>query len=82
MMGHARPPVNKREKTRADARLGGAGRAPGGRRGAGYTGSAGPPPMPCRALHPVFTRDVNCVHADVPPPARAGSGTLLDNHCR
>ena len=82
MMGHARPPVNKREKTRAATPFGGSAGPTADRRGLGYTGHGGPPATARRALHPVFTCDVNCVHANVPPPDGAGGGTLLNTHSR
>jgi hypothetical protein len=82
MMGHARPPVNKREKTRVGTPFDGSAGPQADRRELGYTGHGRPPATAGRALHPVFTCDVNCVHANVPPPAQAGGGTLLNTHSR
>lgn len=82
MMGHARPPVNKCEKTRVATPFGGPAGATADCRGLGYTGHGSPPATARRALHPLFTCDVNCVHANVPPPDGAGGGTLQNTHSR
>src|SRR5277367_6441954 len=73
MMRHARPPVNKRGKTRADTPLDGLARPSADRRRSGYTGRGTSPAASCRALHQVFTRGANCVHSRLPSPGAAGA---------
>src|ERR1700722_11593920 len=72
MMRHARPPVNKREKTRVATPLDGPARPAADRRRFGYTGPGAPLPTPRRALHQVFTCDVK-VRARTRPAARVPS---------
>src|ERR1700744_1832740 len=67
MMRHARPPVNKRVKLRTTTPLGGSARPSEHSRRFVYTACGVPSAAPCRALHQVFTYDVNCVHARIPP---------------
>jgi hypothetical protein len=86
MMGHARPPVNKRAKLRTTTPLDGSARPPEGSREFGYTAPARRPQRHAvhfiKCLLATLITYTNASRRRVPSPAPAGDGTRRDVYFR